>query len=213
MITAKSEILGRIRRGLGIQAANRTAEQAAIERKYVQTSALNEAQRLDLFAERLRDYDVRVYRCRESDLAAGIAQALTARHKHRLLVPEGIPSPWLPESFEFVRDRGLAYGEVDRSEGVLTGCLLAMASTGTIVLRHSPQDGRRALTLIPDYHLCVVHGGQVVHTVPEGVRKIRKFGKILITTISGPSATSDIEMTRIKGVHGPRTLDVILVVE
>ena len=83
--------------------------------------------------------------------------------------------------------------------------------TGTIVLRHSPDEGRRALTLIPDYHLCVVFANQVLETVSQGIREMANFGSAPLTTISGPSATSDIEMTRIKGVHGPRTLDVILV--
>jgi L-lactate dehydrogenase complex protein LldG len=88
---------------------------------------------------------------------------------------------------------------------------VAVALTGTIMLRHSTGEGRRALTLIPDYHLCVVHADQVVETVPEGIRKINAFADVPITTISGPSATSDIEMTRIKGVDGPRVMDVILV--
>ena len=95
---------------------------------------------------------------------------------------------------------------------MLTTCALAIAISGTIVLRHSPTEGRRALTLISDYHLCIVESSQVVETVPEGIRALASPTEP-ITTISGPSATADIEMTRIKGVHGPRTLDVILVVD
>jgi L-lactate dehydrogenase complex protein LldG len=128
-----------------------------------------------------------------------------------LLAPPGIPEHWLPYHIEFTADDNLPYDVLDRSEGVLTGCALAIARTGTIVLRHSSEEGRRALTLIPDYHLCVVYGRQVVETVPEAIREMLDFGTAPITTISGPSATSDIEMTRVKGVHGPRTLDVILV--
>jgi L-lactate dehydrogenase complex protein LldG len=94
---------------------------------------------------------------------------------------------------------------------VLTDCALAIAMTGTIVLRHSAGEARRALSLIPDYHLCVVFAGQVVETVPEGVMQMKAFAHLPITTIAGPSATADIEMIRVQGVHGPRTLDVILV--
>jgi L-lactate dehydrogenase complex protein LldG len=166
---------------------------------------------LNLFAERLSDYDVVVYRCSKAHLPDNIAQALAVRSKRRLLVPQNLPQEWFPQTFEFVRDSGLSYEEIDRSEGVLTGCIVAVALTGTIMLRHSIDEGRRALTLIPDYHLCVVHADQVVETVPEGIRKIGEFADVPITTISGPSATSDIEMTRIKGVHGPRVMDVILV--
>jgi L-lactate dehydrogenase complex protein LldG len=116
------------------------------------------------------------------------------------------------EPFEFIPDRGLDFCELDHSEGVLTGCAVAIAMSGTIILKHSPGKGRRALTLIPDYHLCIVKAEQVVETVPEGIRSLGDQTSMPITTISGPSATADIEMTRIKGVHGPRTLDVILVV-
>ena len=112
---------------------------------------------------------------------------------------------------QFTPDAGLSFDDLDCSEGVLTGCSFAIANTGTIVLRHAAGEGRRALTLIPDYHLCVVLAGQVVHTVPEALRGVAEGRPALLTTISGPSATADIEMTRIRGVHGPRTLDVVLV--
>ena len=96
-------------------------------------------------------------------------------------------------------------------DGALTTCTLAIAWTGTIVLHHSLSEGRRALTLVPDYHLCIVETEHIVDKVPEAVRRLRALEPSLVTTISGPSATADIEMTRIKGVHGPRTLDVIVV--
>jgi L-lactate dehydrogenase complex protein LldG len=100
---------------------------------------------------------------------------------------------------------------LDSGDGTITGCTVAIAPTGTIVLCHGDREGRRALTLIPDDHLCVVFMEQVVETVAEGLRQPEVARSALITTISGPSATADIEMTRIKGVHGPRTLDVVLV--
>jgi L-lactate dehydrogenase complex protein LldG len=127
------------------------------------------------------------------------------------VIPLDLPREWLPETVEAVVDAGLTNADLDRSEGVLTACSVAIASTGTIVLRHGPAEGRRALTLLPDYHLCVVFREQIVQTVPEAIRRIGELKPALVTTISGPSATADIEMTRVRGVHGPRTLDVVIV--
>lgn len=135
---------------------------------------------------------------------------MAVRGKTALVVPGGVPRAWLPRSLGVVEDSGLSYEALDRSEGVLTACTLAIAATGTIVLRHDPAEGRRALTLVPDYHLCVVFHDQIVRTVPEAMRRLSALGPGLVTTISGPSATADIEMTRIRGVHGPRTLDVVV---
>jgi L-lactate dehydrogenase complex protein LldG len=209
---AKDEILGRIRRAINDVSTTRTSDYAAITREYQQSGNLDQESRMNLFAEKLNDYDAAVYRCSNVHLPETIARALAPRSKRKLLIPQNLPQEWLPPVFEFVRDNGLSYEAIDQSEGVLTGCAVAIALTGTIVLRHSGGEGGRALTLIPDYHLCVVRADQVVETVPEGIRRVAGFSRVPITTISGPSATSDIEMTRIKGVHGPRTLDVILVV-
>jgi L-lactate dehydrogenase complex protein LldG len=208
---AKDQILGRIRRATYHIATSRASDYAVIAREYQQSGNLDEESRMNLFVQRLDDYGAVVYRCSPVHLPEIVAEALASRSKHRLLIPPNLPPEWLPPAFEFVRDNGLSYEAIDRSEGVLTGCAVAIALTGTIVLRHSNGEGRRALTLIPDYHLCVVYADQVVETVPEGMRRAAGFSRVPITTISGPSATSDIEMTRIKGVHGPRTLDVILV--
>lgn len=213
MKKARQEVLERIRESLGVVAANRAQHFEEIERRYAQAGALDFESKLALFEDRLRDYDAVVHRCSRVTLRETIAEALKQRGKHQMLIPEGFNSDWLPsDSVEFVRDRGKSYEELDHSEGVLTTCAAAIALSGTILLRHSPAEGRRALTLIPDYHLCVVHASQVVETVAEGIRALANPTEP-ITTISGPSATADIEMTRIKGVHGPRTLDVILVVD
>ncbi|MGD0498220.1 MAG: LUD domain-containing protein [Bryobacteraceae bacterium] len=211
MSAAREEILDRIRRAVGARPADRMADYAAVPREYRQCGSLDPAACLDLLADRLRDYEAGVYRCARADLPAMIAQAATARGKHRLLIPAGLPREWLPETLEFIADRPHDYAELDASEGALTACAAAIATTGSIVLGHSPTEGRRALTLVPDYHLCVVFAGQVVETVPEAMRRMHEAGARLITTIAGPSATADIEMTRVKGVHGPRTLDAILV--
>jgi L-lactate dehydrogenase complex protein LldG len=128
-----------------------------------------------------------------------------------MFVSGSIPASFLPDSVRFRHDDGVSYDELDKSEGVLTDCAVAIAQSGTIILRHTKEEGRRALTLVPDYHLCLVKTGQIVELVVEGMRQTTQFSQTPVTTISGPSATADIEMTRIKGVHGPRFMDVIIV--
>ena len=210
---ARSLILGRIRdivAANGERTGTAAAEYAGIERMYNQAATLPRDACFDLFIDRLKHYQVAVHLCSRGEIAATIAGMTAARGKSRLIVPADIDPAWL-SSGGFVRDEGLGYRDLDVSDGVLTGCSLGIATTGTIVLRHGPGEGRRALTLIPDYHLCVVLADQVVETVPEAFRILAASRPALVTTISGPSATADIEMTRIRGVHGPRTLDVIVV--
>ena len=210
-MSAKTEILGRVRDALGDRAMTREADYEAIARAYHRSGARDPHDRLRLLVERLEDYDASVHRCPAEELPTTIGRVLDGRGKGGLVIPEDLPLKWLPPAFEFVPDAGLSTLELDRSEGVLTGCTVAIALTGTIVLRHAATEGRRALTLIPDYHLCIVREDQVVETVAEGLDRASSESSGLLTTISGPSSTADIEMTRIKGVHGPRTLDVILV--
>jgi len=210
MSTARDEILARIRDAMGGSTPGREAEYAALPRNYVRHGLLDTDAKLDLFVDRLHDYGATVFHSRDGEIAAAVSSALKARAKGSLLIPRDLPRAWLPDGFHFFRE-GVSYQEVDASEGVLTDCALAIAETGSIVLRHSAGEARRALSLIPDYHLCVVFASQVVETVPEGVQQMEAFANIPITTIAGPSATADIEMIRVKGVHGPRTLDVILV--
>ena len=128
-----------------------------------------------------------------------------------MVVPEAFPASVLPRDLDFSPDAGLSYDELDRCDGVVTMATIAIAMTGTIVLTHNGVEGRRALTLIPDYHVCLVQADQIVATVPEAFRKLAAIDPALVTTISGPSATADIEMIRVRGVHGPRTLDVIVI--
>ena len=210
MKTAREEIFERIRAAKGEPASPRISDYAALERPYRQQGGRDVDERLKLFTERLIDYDAVVYRCAPADLPGAIAEAMTARGKRSLVIPPDLRSEWLPRDFYFIRDEGLPHEDLDRSEGSLTGCTAAVAATGSILLGHGANEGRRALTLVPDYHLCVAFAEQVVDTVPEGIRRLA--GCSTVTTISGPSATADIEMTRIKGVHGPRSFDVILVV-
>ncbi len=209
MITAREEILNRIRAAVADSPA--ICEYADLPRKYSQQGTLDEQARVQLFKDRLVDYGCLTYDSKESNLPDEIHHAAVHRAKRSLLIPAGFPRRYLPESIQFRIDDALAYDDLNACEGVLTGCALAIAVTGTIVLRHSKIEGRRALTLVPDYHLCIVYANQIVETVAEGIRQMMAFATAPWTTISGPSATSDIEMTRIKGVHGPRTLDVIVV--
>ena len=204
-------ILGRIRDILGRRTESAAAAHQRIGRDYTQEATLSAGARADLLIERLEHYQVGVRRCSRSAVATTIAATLGARGKSRVVIPPDLDPAWLAAGFEAVPDRGLGHQQLDASDGVLTGCSLAIANTGTLVLRHAAGEGRRALTLIPDYHLCVVFEEQVVQTVSEAIRQLAQWKPPLVTTISGPSATADIEMTRIRGVHGPRTLDVIVV--
>ena len=210
-MSVREEILGRVRTALATtraDAATIAAEHAALPRDYQAASSLTAEERIDLLCDRLRDYDANVHHCSEVEVAGTIARILEQRGKRSLIAARGFPAEWLPTA---IRDTDLAYRSLDESEGAITDCALAIAVTGTLVLRHSVEGGRRALSLVPDYLLVVVRADQVVETVPEGIRALSAFASDALTTISGPSATADIEMTRIKGVHGPRTLEVVLV--
>jgi L-lactate dehydrogenase complex protein LldG len=211
-VSPRDEILASIRSAIGAAPA-RDPDYAAIPRRYRAQGALSRPMLIDLFAARLEHYQVGVERCTEGGLRDAIAQAFARRGVRRVAIPRDVPGRWLTPGIDFAIDDGLGYEELDRRDGVLTGCTMAIALTGTIVLRHGAAEGRRALSLIPDYHLCVVRADQIVETVPEAFRKVWEEGTRVLTTISGPSATADIEMTRVRGVHGPRTLDVLLLID
>jgi L-lactate dehydrogenase complex protein LldG len=208
---ARTDVLRRIRAALGERSPDRAGDYAAIPREYQRSGHLDRPAKLSLLTSRLEDYGVTVHHAGPANLQQTIATALDARGKRRLVIPIALPVEWEPAGVEFVRDMGLSAADLDRADGAITGCTVAIASTGTIVLCHSPAEGRRVMTLVPDYHLCVVLADQVVETVPEAFRWIEVRRCRLVTAISGPSATADIEMTRVQGVHGPRTLDVVLV--
>ena len=205
---ARSVILGRIRD------ANRGVPHAgaagAVTRDYTTRGDLDRDALVRLFVERLEHYQVRVHRTPQAGVPQLIATVLRERGAASVLVPADLDAAWLPHGFDVVPDSALSHAALDASAGVVTACSLAIAATGTLVLTHRAGEGRRALTLVPDYHLCIVCEPQIVQTVPEAMRLMALSRPRLITTISGPSATADIEMTRIRGVHGPRTLEVVI---
>jgi L-lactate dehydrogenase complex protein LldG len=216
-VSSREEVLRRIRAAIGSPSSDVAAidsEWAAVPRSYKRVASHEREAILEMLEDRLRDYDATVVRAKAGEVGAAIGRILTVRGTQRLVVPAGLPEALgepLPAGFEFVVDEGFTPAELDGFEGVLTASTVAIAETGTIVLQNVPGQGRRSPTLVPDYHLCVVRASDVVETVPEAMARLQATSSLATTFISGPSATADIEMTRIKGVHGPRFLDVILV--
>jgi L-lactate dehydrogenase complex protein LldG len=211
--SARAEVLRRIRAAKGGVASAEAARTgwSALERRYRREATRSREVILELLVDRLQDYDARVVRAVHVDVRTAAAGMLGERKVRRMVVPAGLAAEWLPGGVEFVVDEGLAATELDRVDGVMTGATLAIAETGTVVLQNVAGQGRRAVTLVPDYHLCMVRVEDVVETVPEAIGRLQATAELATTFVSGPSATADIEMTRIKGVHGPRFLDVILV--
>ncbi|GAQ51958.1 LutC/YkgG family protein [Streptomyces acidiscabies] len=208
-MSSRERVLGRVRRAL----ADVPRDDSPVERGYLREhGGLSPAECVELLAENLADYRAIVHRTEEQELDDLIMRLLSARGSEHVLVPPGLPPHWLASADPVrIHDRAAntpAY--LDKIESVITGCALAIAETGTIVLDGSPGQGRRRITLIPDHHICVVRvPDQVVSSVPQALERLDPLRPL--TWISGPSATSDIELDRVEGVHGPRTLEVILV--
>ncbi|WP_424890986.1 LutC/YkgG family protein [Streptomyces sp. XH2] len=211
--SGRERILGRVRRALcDVPAAEQPADHP-VPRDYAdQHGERSHDATVGLLAENLADYRALVHRTDAPGLPALLARLLRERGARRVAVPEGLPAGWLAgEPAELVVDSpDLTAHDLDSADSVVTGCALAIAETGTVVLDAGPDQGSRRLTLVPDHHICVVRtGDQVVDSVPQAVRRLSPARPL--TWISGPSATSDIELERVEGVHGPRTLEVILV--
>ena len=205
MSEARTEILRRVR------AALRDAPPGAeLVRGYERRLPVG-TDLVELFADRVSDYRAEVVRVPRSELAQAIGRALRQRRAKRIAVPPGLPTAWLADAeVEATEDRpSLSHARLDAVDGVVTGCSVAIAETGTIVLAGGPGQGRRALSLLPDYHLCVVAQEQIVGTLSEALERLHP--RQPQTWISGPSATSDIELQRVEGVHGPRNLEVLIV--
>jgi L-lactate dehydrogenase complex protein LldG len=197
--------------------AGTDAAYAALARRYLRAHHDPAAHDIAaLFAERAADYRAIVERVPESGLAAAVSSVLSARAATipgPFVVPEGLPAGWLaelPAEITLARDEPpLSAAELDRMSGVVTGCAVAIAETGTIILDHGPGQGRRAITLVPDFHLVVVREDQIAPDLADAFARLDPARPH--TLISGPSATSDIELIRVEGVHGPRNLHVLIV--
>lgn len=202
---ARAAVLQRIRAALADRPAALT-----IPRDY-ETALAPGTKIAELFVARVGDYRATVHRTTAAGLPACIGAVLTARRASRLVVPSGVPDAWLEGvTLQRIGDEPpLTYPDLDRLDGALTGCAVAIAETGTIVLDGGPDQGRRVLSLLPDLHVCVVLASQVVGSVPEALARLSPTRPQ--TWISGPSATSDIELQRVEGVHGPRLLEVVFV--
>jgi L-lactate dehydrogenase complex protein LldG len=202
--TARDEVLRRIR---AATAAGPPAP--AVPRDYrTTTTDPEDAAVVERFAARVDDYRATVHRVALPDLPARVAALVGDA---RVAVPDGLPAAWVGD-LSVNRDEGrMTTEELDRLDAVVTGCAVAIAETGTIVLDGRADQGRRALTLVPDHHICIVPEGRIVGTVPEGLARLDPLRPL--TLISGPSATSDIELDRVEGVHGPRRLDVVILVD
>jgi L-lactate dehydrogenase complex protein LldG len=204
---ARETILNRIRSAnTGVDTATSEANYAAIDRAYQQSATMDRASILKTFIERLHEYDAHVVEITAAGIASAIAEILRTSHQKSTVVADAFPQQFLPAGSSWQFESSTTTEQLNTIEGAISTCEVAIAHTGTIILR-----GIRQLTLLPDRYLCVVYENQVVETVPEAIAALEPYAAEPLTFISGPSATADIEMTRIRGVHGPRFLDVVLV--
>jgi L-lactate dehydrogenase complex protein LldG len=211
-------MLRRVREALGEARGTRVDVPRDYHHRLTGAEAGSRADVVALFTERVADHRATVRHVGADELATTVAAALWAREAERIVVPADLPYGWLAQldGVQALADSGNAAGAgavetavLDAVDGVVTGCAVAVARTGTIVLDGGRAQGRRALTLVPDYHLCVVHADQIVGTVPEAVARLDPYRPL--TWISGPAATADVGPHRVPGVHGPRELEVLVV--
>ncbi|SCG45871.1 L-lactate dehydrogenase complex protein LldG [Micromonospora echinaurantiaca] len=200
-MSSRDLVLGRLRAALGPEPAG----PAEVPREY---RPAGRPAHVDLLARRLTDYRATVHRCADGEVARVVDDILGILDGRRVVVPPGLPRRWLPATVEAVTDDRLGTELLSAVDGVVTAAALAIAETGTIVLDGAPDQGRRIITLLPDVHVCVLRADQVVAGLPDAVGRLDP--RRPLTWISGPSATSDIELDRVEGVHGPRNLHVVI---
>ncbi len=217
MSDSREKILQRVRSALENVPESESPGDVDVSRAYRQEGTLTGDELVTLFAKRVGEYKATVKRIKEEDLQSAVSVSCREQEVEKLVVPPGFSKNWLPDWIQPLNDdpgEPLSNQQLDASDGVVTTCALAVAQTGTIVLDAGEGQGRRVLTLLPDYHLCIVREDQIVELVPEAFvhfeQSVRDDGPP-ITFISGPSATSDIELNRVEGVHGPRRLEVLII--
>ncbi|EFL37158.1 conserved hypothetical protein [Streptomyces viridochromogenes DSM 40736] len=214
-MNARTEVLDRIRRALDDVPASERPQDVPVPRLYSRGGSPSAGSTAagELLAERLAEYGASVHLVSTQDVAPRLGRLVAGLGAGSVVIPRGFPPEWLcaldPDRVLTDEPR-LPVAELDRAGAVVTTVAAAIATTGTLVLDGGPGQGRRALTLVPDVHVCVVRAGQVVATVPEAFAALEPVRPL--TFVSGPSATSDIELDRVEGVHGPRTLEVLIVV-
>lgn len=213
---ARAAMLARIRRAIADGAPRHGAHGVSAHDDapaLVRGVPLDAATCIARLVHRVEEYRAHVEVTTHDALPAAIAARVAMRGARTLVIPADLPVAWRPAGVALREDHALDVATLDAVDGVITGCRLAIAETGTIVLDGGAAQGRRAISLLPDWHCCVVFASQVVGDVPDAVRALAAAGSLSRpqTWISGPSATSDIELDRVEGVHGPRTLEVLVV--
>jgi L-lactate dehydrogenase complex protein LldG len=207
---ARDQILARVRRGLADVPSDERPEDIDVPRDYV-VGELDGT--LDRFVERVADYGTLVRVVGSEGVATAVGEACRAFGVQSLVAPADVPPAWIPPGVTPVPETGLGVRDLDSIGAALTGCALGIAETGTIVLDAGARQGTRALTLVPDVHVCVIDEQQIVNGVPEALRRLAadlRHSRRPLTFVSGPSATSDIELARVEGVHGPRRFGVVV---
>ncbi|HEY2439056.1 MAG TPA: LUD domain-containing protein [Solirubrobacteraceae bacterium] len=216
MSAARDEILRRIRSALADVPTRERPDDVPVSRDYQRQGELAGAPLIQRFADRLRDYDAEVRRVSPAEVGAAVAAACVEMQCRSVTVPPALRSEWRPPGIRVIDDDGLTAHELDEIDGAVTGCASAIAETGTLILDGQGESGRRIITLVPDHHICIVTADQVHGTVPEAVAGLGPAVRVQgapVTLVSGPSASSDIELSRVEGVHGPRHLVVVIVAQ
>jgi L-lactate dehydrogenase complex protein LldG len=209
--TARAEILRRVADALADVPPGERPEDVQVVRQYHRTEDGDPVER---FVERVSEYRAEVRRVHRDDIAGTVSDVCRARGITRVGVPDDLPEEWLPAEIDAVLAAHPEPRALDALGAALTGCALGIAETGTIVLDAGARQGSRSLSLVPDHHLCVVEESQIVGSVPEAIGRVAdtiRGTRRPVTLVSGPSATSDIELDRVEGVHGPRDLVVLVV--
>jgi L-lactate dehydrogenase complex protein LldG len=212
--SAREEVLARIRAALADVPAAERPQDVAVARDYRRAGMLRGEDLIELFEQRLGDYGADVRRVGAADVTQAVSDQCRGWGLVRVVVAPGAPRAWWPSGVETIRDIGLDAHALDAIDGAVTGCAVAIAETGTLVLDAGERSGRRIITLVPDHHICIVERDQVVELVPEAIAALAPAAvqrRAPITFVSGPSASSDIELSRVEGVHGPRNLLVLIV--